>query len=279
MPKATIVWIFLFLFSLQSVAQFTIFYQNSNTISLGYLRPEFDDQLLFDPSFLTGAYFLSGKYIIHKKDEKSNALHIQIPVSIANLNSGFFNNGNENMLGNLLVAYEFNQGDPLSYEIGLRLPTAANDKIQGYFTGLYSDVNNFEAFLIDAIVIYGAVKWKKLIGYNVFFDSHADIIFMIDNGEVIRENELFIDYGVHVGYQSKIAQFAVGLESKNWLTTNEEILLFRDGDNAVYQAIILVNFKLGKYAPGLSYRVPFNNDINDFVDTILGFNITYLFDQ
>ena len=235
---------------------------HDKTFSLEILKPDFEGD--DNTTFTTSALFLSGRF------EATNNTYVvgEIPFSHFGTESDFSNDESENAIGNPYLGIEIHSENyPVFGEIGLRLPLAPKDDGEdAAFMGCLTDfVDRAEAFIIDAFPISGAV--------NYFYKDPAGLVLRFRGGSAIwiatgdrDETELFLLYNAQAGYESQGFSFVTGFSGR-WLLTEEDLDF---GERTFHQLGLAANVTFEKVQPGISFRVPLDEDMTDILDFVFG---------
>lgn len=211
--------------------------------------------------FITSASFLSLRAPV---SGKVNVV-ADIPLSIAGYGSQ-----SSATLGNPLLGVEL--GGPTSphfVEFGVRLPLAREFGKDDFATGigLLTDFDRFEAFLPDAITVYGMVNYvyrvKTLPGLSIRLRAGPTLLIARDgSGETLKT----LTYSVQILHEGNRVAFGTGLSSRASLGEG----FF---EKAVYQLGLMVALPAKRIQPGIYVRLPLDANLSRVLTAVVGLNI------
>ena len=240
---------------------------HDKTISLEILKPNFEGD--DNTTFTTSTLFLSGRFAV------TNNISVvgEIPFSHFGIESDFSNAESENAIGNPYLGIEIHGEDsPVFGEIGLRLPLTPghdDDNQNAVIVGVLTEVvDRTEAFVPDAFPISGALNYfyKNPTGFVLRFRGGPS--GWIATSDRV-ESELLLLYSAQAGYESQQVSFVAGFSGRLILT--EEDIDF--GERTLHQLGLAANVAFGVVQPGISFRVPLDEDLTDILDFIFGLTL------
>lgn len=233
------------------------------TISLEILKPDFegDDRT----TFATTAWFLSGRFT--GRDRISWAY--EIPFAHYGIDSEF-GEESKDALGNPYLGMEVHSKPfPFVGEFGFRLPLAPESFDDAAMLGYYTDfVDRAEAFVPDALPISGIVNYLKKEPSGFFSRVRGGMAAWIAIGDR-DESEWFLLYSAQVGYESPQGDLVAGISGR-WLLSGEDLDF---GEATVHQLGLAAGVAWGTIQPGISLRVPLDEDLRDILDFVFGLTL------
>ena len=196
----------------------------------------------------------------------------ELPVATLAIESDF-DDESSTAFGNVYLGIESNvRGESGGwFEAGVRLPTASDDEF-AVFTGVLGDLDRWEAFFPNAMFIHGAAHWRKVPragGVGADFRLAPQVWFPTEDE---GETELFATYGAQVLFQSTGARGGAGLTGR-WFVTDDD-----EGDASSHQVEAAFDFLSGSVRPGVTFRVPLEDDVLFFEspDATIGVTLNFI---
>ncbi len=238
---------------------------NDKCISLEILKPNFDGK--DNTTFITSITFLSGRYAATK-----NIIVIaEIPFSHTGIESSYRNAKSENAIGNPYLGIEILGDDsPVFGEVGLRLPLAPKEDVQNaLLTGFLTEyIDRSEAFILEILPISAAINYiyKNQKGFSLRY--RGGLVGWIPTGDR-DESEWIMLYGAQAGYRMQQANFVAGFSGRLILSASTRGL----DERSFHQLVLAANAVLGDIQPGLSFRIPIDEDMRDILDLEFGLTL------
>lgn len=236
-----------------------------NYVGFEILKPEFDGDS--NTSFLTLAAFATLRY----KVQPNLAVVAEIPYARYDPKQY---GSSESTVGDLYLGLEERAArDGASFEFGVRIPMASEDKGAAETVGIFSDVNRWEAFLpkVFSVVIGANYRYLDADGLGVRLRLAPSLDVPTEGG---GDSEVYGLYTVQFIYLGPQAEVTVGLSGRVWIT--EGALDF--GQRSVHQLDAAVSLAGQKVRPGLQLRVPVDEDFQDVVDAVVGLQVAVVLD-
>lgn len=217
-------------------------------------------------TFATVALLLTGRFPAASKI----AVVGEIPFAHLGLESGAEGEGHD-AIGNPYLGIEIGGRDSrVLGEIGLRLPLASEDESEnalfvGYFTEL---IDRAEAFAPDAFPISGALNYVHRSPDGLVLRLRGGSAAWIATGER-EESELFLLYSAQAGFESQGARLVGGLSGRILLSEEDADL----GERTLQQFGGACSFRVGSVEPGVSVRIPLDEDLSDTVELVVAFGL------
>ncbi len=277
--KRSLLWIFsvlalgtfLALLPLSAAAQtlWTSPDQGSN-LALEWLRPEFDEG--DDLSFFTSGLFLSGRAML----SDNVALVADLPFAFVDADFEFGGSESDVTMGNPLLGLEVQRGS-FWLDTGLRVPLAPSDNAAVWY-GFWSDYDRCEAFMPDVLSAFGAINYQFRRP-----DSHFSMrlrggpLMLVETEEDVLEDntEFFAIYSLQGWYDTPKMRFGAGFTGRLWATESD--LDF--GERSAHSLGLTLAGKFGGVEPGLHFRLPLDEDVDEVMDYSIGLNVTVPFGQ
>jgi hypothetical protein len=239
-----------------------------------FLRPDIES---IDRSFLSSAYFLSGRVML------SSGLRLVGEIPYANYKATFQStdlNGIEitveesgSTVGNPYLGLELSPGDgPVFVELGVRAPLADEDQLAARSIGIASDAARWEAFLPKAVLIQGAFNVREVTDSKVEYRMRLSPVLLISTDDTFYADgaELFGVYAWSIGYHGDHLRVGTGLSGRLVLTEDFGNL----GTRSVNQLDLHADIGSWSLRPGFDLHLPVGNLANS-VPVVVGVNVSW----
>jgi hypothetical protein len=172
----------------------------------------------------------------------------------------------ESQLGNPYLGFEYGSGGRgASGELGFHLPAVSGDAESApVLSGIFSDVDRWEAFWPDLIGVSGAVDYRYVAPSGVTLRGRLGPSLWIPS-QGAGDAELFAIYGGWVGFDGRLARIEAGWSGRVFLTGEG---VFSE-ENLNHQLAASADFGSGRVRPGLHARLPLG-DLSNTVDAVVG---------
>lgn len=267
-------WVFALILSLgmpstDAVAQAISLRNNAgNWVSSEFFRPNYQSSGTFD--------FSGWSLILGVKANLSEhvALLAELPYANGKINSpsnSFFSDRSQSAIMNPYIGLEFfPRSQKTSFEFGVRLPVADEDKSLATQAGLLSDFDRFDAFVPDILTINGLVNIKAVSpgGFALRLRGGPNFWIVTDSNTGSGDDvELLLKYAGELGYEAEQFSLSAGI-SGLLIATESDLDL---GERTLHQFIAAATLGLGNVRPGLQFRIPLDEDTG--IDYVLGANV------
>ena len=202
------------------------------------------------------------------------ALLAELPYANGKLNfsSNFFSNDrSQSAIMNPYIGLEFlSRRQKTSFEVGVRLPVADEDKALAAQAGILSDLDRFDAFIPNILAINGLLHVNSVSSGGFAFRLHAGPNFWVltDTNNGVEDGvELLLKYAGELGYDTEQLSLSAGI-SGLLIATESDLDL---SERTLHQFIAAVTVGLGNVRPGIQFRLPL--DENTGIDYVLGANV------
>lgn len=247
---------------------------SGNSIAIEVLKPNFkgDDDFTFISSalFLSGRFSLGGNLIFVGEVPLAHANRDDIKIVDPSTGETIFELDfePETIIGNPYVGLEFRKpGSSIFTEIGGRIPVTPDDKFSASSIGGSADFDRLEAFASDLLAITGKINYHNKNASNLVIRLRGGPTVWIPTDE--GDTELLLDYSAQVGYEGQQVSVIGGLTGR--LLVTEEDLDF--GERTFHHLGLAASVRLGTVQPGIHLRFPIDEDLNDIIDFVFGFNL------
>lgn len=234
-----------------------------HTVFLEILKPSYNNT---STTFGTSVSFLSGWVVA----TDVMTVVTQVPFSHFELDDGFGSGQSASGIGNIYLGLEFHAPDSPSFlELGAYLPTAADEAVLGVFPEF---VDRSEAFLPNSfpLIFAGNFGHEGESGLVARIRGGFSLLLPTESG---LDSDAFILYGGQIGYTSAQFDFLSGVTGR-WLMTGENLDF---GQASFHQITVAVAGNFGQFQPGVSLRIPVDEDLGDIVDLVYGVNLALKF--
>jgi hypothetical protein len=245
-----------------------LFQRYDDTVSLEILKAHFKDTDYTSPG--TSIFFLSARL----KGPNNVIAVCEIPYTYVSFKSYFGEDAQKgessNYMGNPYLGIEIHSDKlPLFGEIGLRMPIAPNDRslISVFVMTIGDFIDRAEAFA-PAFPINFALNCR------IQDPSGLNLRFRLGSAAWIptkEENELdwYLLYCIDIGYALQKADLKVGISGRRILT--ERDIMY--GERSLNQFVFAVSYNFSRIQPSLSFRLPLDEDLSEFIDYTIGLAI------
>ncbi len=236
-------------------------------IALEVLKPKQDNT-----EFLSSTLFLSVRLGI------SNNLVLvgELPFAYVALENVDLSKA---QIGNPYLGLELARKDsPLFFELGARLPLVASRNLATVF-GQLTEADRMEAFNPDITNLLAAINLQNIFAKEFFFRLRGAGSLWLSTGEgggalLTRgeDTELFFLFSGQTGYDGKRVFLGAGVTGRLVVTEKGNF-----GRRTFLQLSANARLKLGRFRPGLLFRVPIEDDLQEVLDFVIGPNLSYNF--
>ena len=252
-------------------------------IWLEILAPNYHGRDRF--SFISTTSFLSARYAVWHSSLKIRAV-AELPFAHTEVKSAFYEfdprtskliyaSGTDNVFGNPYLGLEI--GAPGNYderdafifgEVGFRLPVVTDSQEYAKQFGTLCDNDRSEAFNDKVTAITGLFNYvdRAASGFGLRIRIGPTLFV---SGDV--EDELFLDQAMMVTFEKGPAWAGVAFTARTLLTGEWVPWSVLTEDQLGFSA----RLKIGRFQPGLHYRVPLDDDLGYNLETVYGLNIGF----
>jgi len=231
---------------------------------LEILKPEFEGE--DDLTFLTSAWFLSGRFRTNEK----LCWSFEIPYTHYGFSSEW-DDQKDDALGNPYIGVELGGlSSPVFGEIGFRVPLAPAIYDAATSAGQFADyVDRTEAFLPDILSVQALINHYKRKPSGFSTRVRGGVINWIAIGER-DESEMFLVYSAHAGYESPKVSILAGISGRYFLT-GDDLDVY---EATIHRISVETGIQLGKTRPGIHFRLPVDDDLKNIIDYVIGFSVS-----
>jgi hypothetical protein len=228
----------------------------SNRILVEYLKPSFASGT--EATFGTSTWFLSGNAALG--DVVS--LTTEIPYTMLGVQGG----DTDVAFGNAYLGAQLQGDAPVIVEFGFRLPTASKFNVAS-LGGMVTDyVDRAEAFIPNILPVTAAVSFYDRRDNGLIARLRGGINFWLPQ-EPNEDAELFLVYGGQAGMSTRRMNFLAGITGRWWLSNETGANV---AEASEHQVAFSADVPMGVAQPGVSLRVPFDDDLNEILDFTFG---------
>jgi hypothetical protein len=194
---------------------------------------------------------------------------IDVPVAYASFDGGLGEfAGSSTVLGNPYLGVEYAVRPFLILEGGFRAPfTTADAESYADVVGFLADVSRGEACLDDAFPVALGARLEHRARPDLSFTARVGTVQAFYTGDDDDLSSLtFVDYGVGGSWTRGAARIGAGLSGR-WDASADE---GKFGENSLHQLGITADMALGPVRPGLSLRLPLDEDHRDVLKASVG---------
>lgn len=235
-------------------------------------KPDFDDPGGFyddgpSYSFFTAVYTLSSRVRI----SPTMLGVVELPIGHYNYDAGYYDIS-ETDVGNPYLGIITDPRQPGSLELGVRLPVVDAGSI-GVATGLSGDIERWEAYFAKMASLVGHYSYRTPTSNNFFMRLRIGSSLMFDtSGDREDSMEAYAMVSAQGWYDSLPLKLGTGIFSRAILTEEVDDL----GERTIWDFGITVLYQANNWQPGMSIRLPLDDDLSSMIDSVIGLNITYI---
>jgi len=233
------------------------------SIGLEILKANFDD--FNDVAFSTSLIYITTQIPFSEQFVFVG----ELPISHADFTFQSFN-FSETSVGNPYVGVKLMlENSPASFEFGLRPNVTPDDKPAAATTAFNTDVDRFEAFIPKLVTFLGRVHYKQQTGGNfvVRLDGGPTLWVFTDNG-IDNKTQFWVNYSGMVGYDGQFFNLFGGITGRVRMSQSGSF-----GERSTHQLGVTAGLNLGHVKPGLHFRVPIDNQLNNVINYVIGLNL------
>jgi hypothetical protein len=238
-----------------------------NWVSGEFFRPSYES---FGTLKLSGWILALG---VKANISERVAVLAELPYANGKLDapSNFFSNdASQSTIANPYLGLEFfSRRKHASFELGVRLPVADENKALATQAGFLSDLERFDAFFPDILTINGLLNVNSVNSGGFAFRLRGGPNFWIftNSDNAGDDVELLFKYSGELGYDTEQLSLSAGI-SGLLIATESDLDL---GERTLHQFIAAAAVGLGNVRPGIQFRLPLDEDTG--VDYVLGANV------
>jgi hypothetical protein len=253
---------------------------HGGSVSLEILKPGF--KIDKHEKFITSALFLSFRVPI----ADSSSLVLELPVANAayeGYDIGYYwypltvREQSETAIGNPYIGLEMEGKDKAVFgEIGIRLPLTSEKKIKAQSIGRLSDFDRMEAFMPNCLSGQMSANFhhRDASGIAMRLRIGPDLWISTASGEGGDKTEIFLHYSAQAGVEGARFTLLAGVTGK-WLLSEENLTF---AERTFHQLGFEAGVAVGRFRPGIHYRIPLDKDISETLKNVCGFNCSVRLD-
>lgn len=231
------------------------------SIALEHRNPTFEEG---DDEFgaLDGAWFLSGRFQV---PVMGAAVVAELPFSTSSIGDGDRTIGNAYLGAELPVLLGI-----ATIEAGVRLPTLSTSGDDDVSTGigfLSSLDGRYSAFVEDVTVLRLGARTGMSATDLISVRANVAGGYMIFSGDFAPDNDFVIDYGLRAFAGPGATRIGIGVEGFRVMTSEA------DEDDNLNQLGIWLDHEFGIVRPGVSFFLPLDSDLNEFLSHVIGVSV------
>ncbi|MCK6541869.1 hypothetical protein L6Q79_04190 [bacterium] len=230
--------------------------------SIDFYHPDFDSK---GYNAITGLYDITFQTTL----ASGSAVRIEVPFC----NFSYERNGfkeDEFALSNIYLGFRMNNNDEWFTDIGLRLPTASDDKFLANLIGGSADYERMYAYGADVITGSIMVQRHKIMdkGSYMGFRLGTSVSHFTDS-EVEDPTDLWANYGVYCGLDLEKFGASMGYEGVVIFTEDGNI-----SDRHLSTVEVSAYLKHDRIRPGLFLKIPMDEEISNGMGKVIGLSIS-----
>ena len=241
---------------------------DGNNFGLEILKPKFDSQI-DRLGFMNMVWILSGQYYVSDRV----AIVYDLPISFYAPEEKTTFDKSETSFGNpyfgIRLDSPIGEKNKFTGRVGLRIPIASEEKYSAASIGLYTSFDRLEAFIPElfSTSFSGTFTTKTSENIDFNFSLGGDLMKDTDDG---GESEFYINYNFEFIADIDNILLLGGFTGRYLATEDgdfEELSVHQIGFSGYYNG---ENFK-----PGILFRLPVDDDLNELVDMVIGIKLIF----
>ncbi len=239
------------------------------SIAVEFLKPYFVDS---NSSFATSVLFFTGRLSI------SRTITIVADLPFAYYG---FRDESSTVMGNPYLGVEIRkQASPVFVEVGFRLPLGSDrdefyDESAATVVGMFTDPDRFEAFKLYDLSMTVRLNYRRKLG--------SDFLLYLRSGwsgggsaeqDYGTPGFQTLDYSVQLGCEIKQVSILGGLSGR-YLLDGQTFHMQQYGGRGrfAHQLAVAASRRFGTVRPGIVFRIPIDDFLNDEIRFVLGLNV------
>ena len=266
------------IFFVTSLAAQTIWLEQHRGISIEveFQKPYFVDS---NSSFATSVLFFTGRLSL----SQTITIVGDLPLAHHGYRDDFGLEGfkSSTIIGNPYLGVEIQkQAFPVFAELGFRLPLGTDrdefsDESRATGIGMFTDPDRFEAFRLYDLTVTARLNYRRKLGSDFQLHLRGGWTGGGSNGEYGPLPFQTLDYGFKLGYQIEQVSIIGGLTGRYLLDGGAPHLSRFDSrrGRTAHQIAVAASMGFGAVRPGVHFRVPVDDFLNDEIHFVLGLNL------
>lgn len=216
----------------------------------------------------TSVWFVSGRLPVA---ERVNVI-ADVPFTHARMQGAsaeLFGTESNQVLGNPLLGVEYLVSPAMRVEFSTRAPlTTADDESFADVVGALGDPHRSEAYMIDVVPLSASLEYRRALDGGLGLRVRGGPTMLFNTSDVAgqSESETMLDYGVLGSYATGPARVGLGVSGR-WAATADAGSF---SDNSLHQVGVSADMLLRGVRPGISLRVPLDEEYREVVKSSLG---------
>jgi hypothetical protein len=228
-------------------------------VGLEILKPNFDGNA--NTSLVTSTLMLSGRHAVGGRVR----FVWELPAAI--YGDDF---QDEATIGDPYLGLEIRSSTGRVFgELGVRAPLASEDKDAARFTGMFTDLDRWDAFAVHFVPLKALVNYRSVAATGLVARVGGGPAFWIST-QSGTDSEVMLHYNGQLGYESRQASMIAGVSGVAILSESDVDL----GERTLHQLGAAASFGAGRLRPGVQLRVPLDNDLTGILDFVVGLHLT-----
>jgi hypothetical protein len=216
-----------------------------------------------DQEVPTAVWFLGGRLPV---SARFSAV-ADLPFSRARVNYPGTSESNS-VLGNPYVGVEFRATPELLLSAGTRLPlTSADEESFADVFAILADPQRIEAFAMDVVPASVLASYTAQVAPGLSLRARGGTTVIVHTGRNAPDPDVMLDYGLLAGYTLQAVRTGFGFSGR-WIATHEDAESVSDA--SIHYAGLTLDVRVLGVRPGLSVRVPLDDDHRELVGASWG---------
>lgn len=240
--------------------------EEKTQVGLRYLRPNFDGD--FDMTLLSGIYDLSVNIPVSPT--------INIVGSVPFSTYAVEGEDSENGIGNIYIGLQSRLKSSAqtrsNFAAGLFIPTTDKEKVGLNLLNAFSHAYEVQKYAPEVLTIYANYSLQSTQSSGFIYGLEVGPNVYVPTEGEDSETELFMHYGLKGGFAVSDVAFCAELAGIAIVT--EDIEDF--GDRFMHTLSFGAQWMGNVVHPGIFYSIYLEDDLNDYLDGVLGIKIDFV---
>jgi hypothetical protein len=244
-----------------------------SSVALRYMSPSFKSSDYWKPSATLVDLDITGR-LSEKATLIMNIPFAHYRESYEDYYWGTTKSVTQDLLGNPYCGVRVLSPNPsFTYDFGLRLPLTGEDKPFAAIIGAFSDIDQIEAYIHDYLPIHLGLSIDAKNSEGLFgrIKIYPYSWIYIGDNKYADATEFLLHYGAVAGFENKDLRLQGGISGLSILSEENALT----DDTSMNQFGMEMSYRLGKFWPGIHFRLPLDEDINDIINLVWGVSVLY----
>jgi hypothetical protein len=228
-----------------------------------------------DPEGPDGLSTMSSAWYLTGRMEFSPTVHgiLELPFAIGDVETFGGFEEEDFVIGSPYAGVEFGSASSTALgELGVRLPLAG-EGFAAPVVGFMSDTERWPAWFSDLMTVRAGLRVRSNPGESgLWVEGRAAPELWIGTGD-FSGTEVWATYGAALRFDRPMVRAGAGVSGRISFPAldGQEF-----GDASLHQLDVAADFLSGSWRPGVSFRLPLDDDLKEDLSAVYGLSLTYL---